>query len=152
MHEDGFWSIIEAAGAPDVCPVEQQCDAIVAALSELSKEELVAFENTRQQLLARAYTWRMLKACFLVLSYVSDDVFEDFRHWVILNGKDRFHRTLANPNCMIEYMQAKEPIEEINGEPLMMACEEAWDGDIEEIEEEVVIPETPQISEEWPTK
>ncbi len=152
MDEINFWSIIESSGAPDKCTPDEQCESIVADLALLPKEDLIEFENIRHRLLNQAYSWPMLKACFIVVSYVSDDVFEDFRHWVILNGKERFFKTLANPNCMVDYIQVEDPIEEITGEPLMMVYEEAWDGDIEEIEEKVTIPAPPQISNDWPSK
>ena len=51
--------------------------------------------------------WPMLKACFVLLSYVSDEVFEDFRHWVMLNGKSRFYRTIENPDVIAEYTQVQ---------------------------------------------
>ena len=86
------------------------------------------------------------------VSYVSDDVFEDFRHWVILNGKENFYRTIKNPNEIVHYINVDEPIEEVTGEPLMMVVEEAWDGDIEEIEEKMVYPQDPEILDDWPPK
>lgn len=139
--------------ATDTYSPDEQCEAIVEVLSELTKEELIEFENIRHQLLNKAYTWPVLKACFIVLSYVSDDVFEGFRHWIILNGKDRFYRTLENPNCVADYIAVEDPIEEISGEPLLLASEEAWDGDIEDIEESVVIPKDPEINDDdWPSK
>ena len=152
MNEDEFWKIIEAAGSPSQCDPEEQCKAIAMSLSKLDKDALIEFENIRLRLLVQAYTWPMLKACFILLSYVSDDVFEDFRHWVILNGKENFYRTLKNPNEIFHYINVDDPIEEVTGEPLMMVVEEAWEGDIEEIEEKIVYPQDPEISDDWPPK
>jgi hypothetical protein len=152
MNEEAFWRIIENAGAPDRCSPDDQCERITKSLASMSTSDLVEFENLRHQLLVKAYTWPMLKACFIVLSYVSDDVFEDFRHWIILNGQSRFYRTIEDPDVMAEYIQVQDPIEEITGEPLMFVCENAWDGDIEDIEKDVVYPNTPAISDDWPPK
>ena len=152
MNEDKFWSIIEKAGSPDQCSPEDQCSLIVKSLSELSKQELIDFENIRLQLLNKAYTWPLLKSCFIVLSYVSDDVFEDFRNWIILNGQERFYNTLKAPDFMVQYIAVEDPVEEISGEPLMMVCEEAWEGDIEELEEEYIYPSIPDIVDDWPPK
>lgn len=152
MDETLFWRIIEEAGSPDQCSPEEQCEQITVRLVSCSKEELIAFENCRQQLLGKAYTWPMLKACYIVLSYVSDDVFEDFRHWVILNGKTRFYETIANPDVMADYIDVEDPLEEISGEPLLFVVESAWAGDIEEIEEGIDFPDVPDITDEWPPK
>ena len=152
MDETLFWQIIEEAGSPDQYSPEEQCDQISDRLASLSKADLIAFENVRQDLLAKAYTWPMLKACFIVLSYVSDDVFEDFRLWVMLNGKTRFFETIENPDVMADYIDVEDPIEEISGEPLLFVVEDAWEGDFEEIEKEVEYPELPDIACEWPPK
>ena len=152
MDETTFWRIVEDAGAPDRCSPDEQCEAISEALAGLSREDLVAFENIRQRLASGLYTWPMLKACFIVLSYVSDDVFEDFRHWVILNGKDRYLSTMQNPNTMVDYITVDDPIEETSGEHLMFVVENAWEGDIEDIEEHVDFPTVPDIDDDWPPK
>ena len=152
MTEDIFWQIIKEAGSPDRCSPDDQCERITASLSGRSLKELIEFENIRHQLLLKSYTWPMIKACFVTLSYVSDDVFEDFRHWVILNGRRRFYETIANPDAIAEYAQVEDPVEEISGEPLLFVCENAWDGDVEEIEAEVDLPDDPDIVDEWPPK
>jgi hypothetical protein len=152
VDETTFWRIVEDAGAPDECSPDEQCEIIAAALTDLSKEDLIAFENIRHRLLGKLYTWPMLKACFIVLSYVSDDVFEDFRHWIILNGKERYLSVMTNPNNLVNFIKVDDPIEEITGEPLMLVVEDAWEGDIEDIEEHVAFPKVPDIDDDWPPK
>ena len=150
MKEELFWQLIENAGAPDRCSPEDQCKRITKALASMPEADLVGFENLRHSMLLKAYTWPMLKACFVLLSYVSDDVFEDFRHWVMLNGKSRFYRTIENPDVIAEYTQVQDPIEEVTGEPLMFVCENAWNGEIEDLESQVTYPDTPNLSDDWP--
>ncbi len=152
MTEAGFWKIIETSGAPDKCTPNEQCEIISGKLSEESKEELISFANIHKELLCKAYTWPMMKSCFIVVNYISDDVFEDFRNWVILNGKERFYKTLENPNYISNYIVAEDPAEEVTGEALLYVCEEAWDGDIEELEEEYVYLQDPEIDDVWPHK
>ena len=152
MDENRFWQIVESASEPDVCSVDDQCAKIVNSLSGLNEEELVGFENVRLKLLNQLYVWPLLHANFIIQSYVSDDVFEDFRHWIILNGRERYEQTLANPEAMADYVEVEDPIEEIVGEPLMFVVEEAWQGDIEDIEGKVVIPDEPNLGDDWPSK
>jgi hypothetical protein len=42
-------------------------------------------------------------------------------------------------------------VEEVTGEPLLFVCEEAWDGDVEELEEGYVYPKDPVIDDDWPS-
>lgn len=152
MNETTFWKIIEDAGAPDRCSVDEQCERIVDSLSELSKTELIAFKNFHNRLIEKSYTWPMLKACFITLSYVSDDVFEDFQNWVILNGRKRFEETIKNPDAIADYADVEDPIEEISGEPLMFVVDQAYQGDIEDLEDEIAYPKLPDIADDWPPK
>ena len=152
MNEATFWKIIEDAGAPDKCPTDEQCEKSSETLSKLSKTELIAFENFHNRLIEKSYTWPLLKACFIVLSYVSDDVFEDFQNWVILNGRKRFEETIENPDAIADYADVEDPVEEISGEPLMFVVENAYDGDIEDLEEEFVYPKPQDIVDDWPPK
>jgi len=150
VEEREFWKIIEASGSPDKCSPDEQCENIIEKLVGRSKEDLISFANIHKELLSKAYTWPMLKASFIVISYISDDVFEDFRNWVILNGKERFYKTLEHPDFISSYIDVEDPVEDITGEALLFVCEEAWDGDIEEIEEGYVYPEDPILDDDWP--
>jgi len=144
--ESEFWDIVQSAGSPDrVDPVEQ-CEAITNTLSGSSKEHLLGFANLHLALLGQLYTLPILKACYAVIGYVSDDVFEDFRNWIILNGKERFEATVADPEVIASYAKVRDPVEEICGEPLLYVCENSWDGDVEDLEAEYVYPEAPNIS------
>ncbi len=79
MNEQEFWEIIEASGSPDNLEPDEQCEVISEALSSKSKEEIIEFHNIHRVILNRAYTWNLIEACFIVIHYASDEVFEDFR-------------------------------------------------------------------------
>lgn len=150
MNEQDFWKIIEASGSPDNLEPDEQCQAISEALSSKSKEEIIEFHNIHRIVLNRAYTWNLIEACFIVIHYVSDDVFEDFRNWIILNGKERFTRSLENPDYLASFINVEDPVEEMTGEALLYVCEEAFAGEIEELEESYVYPDEPDIEGNWP--
>ncbi|QDT43015.1 hypothetical protein Pan241w_31100 [Gimesia alba] len=150
MNEKEFWTIIENAGSPDSIDPDEQCEAIAESLSSKSKEELIKFHNIHRVILNQAYTWDLIKACYIILHYVSDDVFEDFRNWIILNGQERFERTLENPDYLASFINVNDPVEEINGEPLLYVCEEAYEGEVEELEEHYEYPTEPDVENHWP--
>jgi hypothetical protein len=152
VNEAEFWEIVESSGSPDKNTPDEQCETITEKLSGKSKEELTSFANIHRELLCKAYSWPMLKASFIILSYISDDVFEDFRSWVILNGKQRFYKTLELPDIISSYIAVDDPVEEVTGESLLYVCEEAFDGDVEELEKGYVYPEDPVINDEWPSE
>ncbi|WP_028469474.1 DUF4240 domain-containing protein [Neptunomonas japonica] len=152
MSEDDFWEIIESSGSPDSCSPDEQCENIIERLTGEPKEVLVAFANIHIELLCKGYTWRMLKASFVLISFISDDVFEDFRNWVILQGKKRFYETLKDPDSITNYINVEDPVEEVTGEGLLFVCEESWAGDIEELEQNYVYFDDPDIDDEWPSE
>jgi hypothetical protein len=152
VNEEEFWKLVEASGSPDKNYPDEQCEKITQKLVGKSKEELVSFANIHRELLCKAYTWPMLEASFIIVSYISDDVFEDFRNWVILNGKQRFYKTIEQPDSIASYIDVDDPVEEVTGESLLFVCDKAWDGDIEALEEGYVYPEEPVIDNEWPSE
>jgi hypothetical protein len=150
MNEQEFWNIIESSGSPDSLKPDEQCAAISVALSSKSKEDIVEFHNIHLMILNKAYTWNLLEACYIVIHHASDDVFEDFRNWIILNGRERFERSLENPDYLASFIKVDDPVEEITGEALLYVCEEAFEGEAEELEELYKYPVEPVIEDSWP--
>jgi Protein of unknown function (DUF4240) len=154
MGEENFWILLEASRPKIGCAPDEQAKLMTDLLAKKDREQIIDFENIRLSVLHRLYTWPLLKANFIVLGYVSDDVFEDFRHWIILNGRENYEKTLANPNCLHEYIHVDNPIEEIIGEPLLYVAENAWTiiGQEEDIMDFLSFPTDPIVNDEWPSK
>lgn len=132
--EAEFWKIVEASRGSAVCRPEVQSEVIAEALRGSTKERLVAFAGKHFDILDKLYTWPLLKACYVVLGSTSYDIFEDFRNWIVLNGESRFYQTLKDPQAIADYAVVQDPLEEINGEPLLYVYGDAWAGDIEALE------------------
>lgn len=152
MNEKEFWNIIESAGSPDNDDADDQCEAISEALSVNSKEDIIAFHNIYEVILNRAYTWDLMEACYIITHYLSDDGFEDFRNWIILNGQERFENSLKTPDYLASFIKVDDPVEEIIGEALLYVCEEAYSGEVQELEEHYVYPTQIDIEDNWPPK
>lgn len=150
MNEREFWAIIEGAGSPDVMSPSAQCEAVVESLAGRARADLIKFHNVHQALLSRAYTEGLYHACFILLHYASGDVFEDFRNWLILNGRKRFEQSLANPDFIASFINVDDPVEEISGEPLLYVCEDAFDGEGEIPEVGYVHAVPPDLTIQWP--
>lgn len=126
MNEDEFWRLIDESAA--ACPAgsDEQFEWLQQRLRTHSPEDIVAFENILNRIKARADTFPLLMANFIIQSYVSDDLFEDFRLWLIANGRQRFEAALADPETIADFCDVDDPVEEITGEGLLYVAEEAY--------------------------
>ena len=150
MSVEQFWRLVEESGSPCVCDPEEQCEKITEKLSELPLQELRNFYISHRQVLHAGYSEGLFHACFIMLNYISDDTFEDYINWLILDGRSRFEEALRNPDSIADFCDVDDPVEECIGEPLLYVCEEAYDGDIEDIESADRAQFPPNVHVTWP--
>jgi hypothetical protein len=146
MTADRFWKLIESARQED-----EFHGALTAKLSALPADAIVGFENTLQRKLGEAHKFPLLAANFIIQSYVSDDVFEGFRAWLISNGGERFKAAMANPESICDWFQRKE-VDTIDGESMLLVAQQAYEkyGDEEEFFARIVYPRQPKLVQDWP--
>jgi hypothetical protein len=146
MEEDRFWQMIERARQED-----DVISALAANLEELPAADVIGFQNTLERKLADAYTFPLLAANFIIQSYVSDDVFEDFRAWLVSQGRERFEAAVADPASICDWLKRKE-VDDINGEAMLLVAQRAYEehGDEEEFEARIVHPRTVKFKQDWP--
>lgn len=154
MDEASFWELVDRS--VELC--EPGSDGQYKWLSEQLKvlpvEEIIQFENRLNELKAKCCTFPVLAANFIMQSYVSDDVFEDFRLWLISNGKARFYAALGNPDSIADFCDVEDPVVEINGEGLLYVAGRAYrekTGNDDFVDRAESVPD-PDIDEEWPDK
>src|SRR5262245_43894761 len=95
MAEPRFCKLIEEA-----CQAKKFYKALTAKLKALAPGEIIGFQNTLQRKLRDAYTFPVLAANFIIQSYTSDDVFEDFRAWLVSQGQERFESAVSDPESI----------------------------------------------------
>lgn len=146
MKEDRFWKLIAEARLKDDFLV-----ALAARLEDLTADEIVGFQNTLQRQLARAYKFPLLAANFIIQSYVSDDVFEDFRAWLVSQGRERFEAAVSDPQSICDWLKRSE-VDGIDGEAMLLAAQRAYEqyGDDEEFSARLVYPRQPKMKQDWP--
>ena len=112
MDEAQFWSLIDASveGSP---PQDVQESRLAAALSQLSAEDVAAFDAMFWGQVGRAYTWDLWGAAYVIHGGASDDGFEYFRRWLVSRGKATFEAALRDPDSLAELIPAtqSEPAE-----------------------------------------
>jgi hypothetical protein len=141
-----FWMLIEEARAG-----RNFDKALGAKLDKLPVKEIIAFENALQRRLRDAYTFPVLAANFIIQSYTSDDVFEDFRAWLVTQGQERFEAAVADPESICDWLK-RSKVEGIDGSMmLLLACDAYEDhGDEEDFFELVKRPRLPALKQNWP--
>lgn len=146
MKADRFWKLITEARKEDDFRI-----ALTAKLEDSPAEEIVGFQNTLRRKLVDACTFPLLAANFIIQSYVSDDVFEDFRAWLVSNGRDRFEASISDPESICDWFERSE-VDNIDGESMLLIAERAYEeyGDAEEFFARIVYPREPKLKQDWP--
>lgn len=146
MKDDRFWKLIAEARQEDDFLV-----ALTAKLKDLPADEIVGFQNTLQRKLVDACTFPLLAANFIIQSYVSDDVFEDFRAWLISHGRERFEAAVSDPKSICDWLKRSE-VDAIDGASMLLVAQRAYEenGDEGEFAARIVYPREPKLKQDWP--
>ncbi|MDB1089958.1 DUF4240 domain-containing protein [Streptomyces sp. ACA25] len=104
MHETEFWEIVDgtresADGDPDT-----HADLLVERLAELDPEAVTVFAQHFESRFVRAYRWDVWGAAWVLLDGASDDSFDNFRCWLISQGRRVFEGTLHDPDSLAELL------------------------------------------------
>jgi Protein of unknown function (DUF4240) len=102
MDEKQFWNIIElsrknARNLPDL-----QFSQLKTLLTALSETEFFDFYNLFARLYTQSYTGRLWGAAYIILGGCSDEGFDYFREWLMLQGKEAFYNALENPDSLVK--------------------------------------------------
>ncbi|CCE00652.1 DUF4240 domain-containing protein [Bradyrhizobium sp. STM 3809] len=109
MPADQFWSIIGRAGAASGGDPAAQCEALAAALRELSLGQIIGFEVAFRRYLNQAYSWDLWGAAYVIHGGCSDDSFEYFRRWLVTRGQDVYEAAMADPDSLAQFNGAAGP-------------------------------------------
>ena len=104
MRDDTlFWKVVDSTIGLEQYP-DRQLAALHSALSKLSLQQIVQFEESFDAAMKRSYSWDLWGADYVVHGGASDDSFEYFRCWLISKGKRVFERVLADPDSLAEFL------------------------------------------------
>ena len=100
MDETEFWEIVdstrEAAGGDS----DVHAELLVERLASLNPVKVTDFARHFESRFVRAYRWDVWGAAWVLLDGASDDCFENFRCWLIAQGRRIFEGTLHDPDTL----------------------------------------------------
>jgi hypothetical protein len=104
MDMQQFWKLIEDARrqVPDRADGEQVAARAAALLSACPREEIVAAGQVLQELMAKSYRTPLWAAAYVINGGCSDDGFDYFRGWLIVQGREVFEHLVADPDALAD--------------------------------------------------
>jgi hypothetical protein len=104
MDEDGFWQLIEQVDDEDRAGNGRITSALAPRLARLPVPQLADFHTLLVQQCDRLLTWELWEAAEIILrSPVSEDSFQDFRPWIVAQGRQTFEAALDDPDLLAEH-------------------------------------------------
>lgn len=154
MNEQIFWELIDKARKAPNSNFETQCVTLTELLSAYTAEEIVAYEHILLDKIEEASSWPIMAATFVVSSFISDDTYEDFRAWLVGQGKENFYKALKDPNEICNMLTPKEALD-LGGEYMLFAGANAWlektgKENEDEFYELLQHPEEKEVDQQWP--
>jgi hypothetical protein len=102
MDVDAFWELINHARS-SARDDKHLVERVTTALEALPTEEILDFEEQMSEAEHQAYRWKVWGAAYLINGGCSDDGFQDFRGWLMGQGRDTFTRAVADPDSLAEH-------------------------------------------------
>ena len=100
VDTEQFWNLIEQARAR--AGDQADCRAIVAQavglLSALPASEIISAEQRLHEIVMGSYLHPLWAAAYVINGGCSDDSFDYFRGWLILQGRSVFGEAVADPD------------------------------------------------------
>lgn len=104
MDTDGFWQLVvyDRGHVPD--PVDDGAIAAraTALLAGLPRQEIVDAQRVLSALMADSYRSSLWAAAYVINGGCSDDGFDYFRGWLMLQGRETFGQAVADPDSLAD--------------------------------------------------
>jgi hypothetical protein len=97
-----FWLAVETARKRGAGDPDAMARVLRARFAQADDEKLRAFQQKLVDASSRLYTWQHWNAAEMICGFVSDDVFTDWRSWVITLGREKFTRVAEDPDNLAD--------------------------------------------------
>lgn len=100
---EAFWQVIDSARAESQGDLDRQTELIEERLSSSEPSEIIAFQQQLDDVMNEANTWDLWAAAYIINAGASNDGFEYFRAWLVMQGKQVFHAAVQNAESLADY-------------------------------------------------
>ncbi len=108
VDEDTFWRTVEAARAREGGDPYAMAEALESRFADADDRTLRGFQRELVDASTRLYTWRHWDAAEMMCGGVSDDVFTDWRSWVISLGRETYTQIAEDPDNLADVADLSE--------------------------------------------
>jgi hypothetical protein len=115
MDEQQFWRIVCDSYSNSFGEIEAQRDVLYQLLSEVSAEEIVAFDVKLAAAIHALYSWELRDAARLLVDTGDEYRFRTFRAWVVFKGRDVYQRVMADPDALADVVSFGDLESELEG-------------------------------------
>lgn len=112
MDTESFWRLIDESRVVAGSDIPRQADFLIKKLVQLTETEIIAFRSIFWKLMAEAYDANLWDAAYIIGCGCGDDGFEDFRAWLIAQGKERYEMALVNPESLVDLVNLDQSAQE----------------------------------------
>lgn len=123
MDENEFWKLIAKSRETANSNYQTQINSLKTILLSVEPSTIGKFDNTFTALLAKSYDYRLWGASYVINGGCSDDCFDYFRQYLIAHGKEKFYKTIKDPESCASWIKTEE---EENWEGLQSAAMDAY--------------------------
>jgi hypothetical protein len=102
MRTDDFWAVIDRATADRPGSPDEVARRATAELVEREPDEIVAWGRHLDKVLAASGKEDLWAAAYLINGGCSEDGFDNFRGWLIANGRDVVARAVRDPDSLAD--------------------------------------------------
>lgn len=101
---DLYWQIIENS-LQEAESLEEQEENLIKELKELTAEDIIGFRLRTEFFLYQSYTSELWCAASIMNEGCDDDGFQNFRLWLISQGKQIFSDAMMDPDNLAKYFE-----------------------------------------------
>ncbi|WP_431047812.1 DUF4240 domain-containing protein [Streptomyces sp. P1-3] len=127
MDETEFWELVDSTREAAAGDPEDQSDLLVERLVRMDPDAVLDFARHFEARFNRAYHWDLWGAASVLLYGASDDAFDNFRYWLIGQGREVFEGALHDPDNLADLLDDFDEERDGDCEDLGFAADEAYE-------------------------
>lgn len=108
-NADAWWNVVGNGGTTGDGVADVQ--ALSARLRKLPAEQVLQAHRAFESEMIRSYSWKLWGAAYVINGGCSDDGFDYFRAWLLMQGQAVFEAALRDPDTLAKLSNIPSPAE-----------------------------------------